>query len=157
MKKYFKSTNKKDLVKEFKQLAKQLHPDNGGDAESFKEMQAEFDKLLKTLPETENAQQGTERKAADIPQEMAEVIKKVAHLDGIEIEICGSWVWVSGNTYPVKNAIKAAGFKFSSGKKAWYWHNENYQRKSRKKYSMDDIRIMHGSFAVEKEKVYAIA
>lgn len=156
MKKYFKSTNKKDLVKEFKQLAKQLHPDNGGDAEEFKAMQAEFDKLLKTLPETDGAQ-AQERKAADIPQELAEAIKKVAHLDGIEIEICGSWVWVSGNTYPVKDSIKAAGFKFSHNKKAWYWHGEDYIRKSRKSYSMDAIRDMHGSLAVEKEKIYAIA
>lgn len=129
MNKYFQSENKKDLVKEFKKLAKKFHPDNGGNEADFKAMSAEFEKLLKSLPETGASE--TERKTADITEEMAEVIKKVAHLDGIEIEICGSWLWVSGNTYQVKDIIKASGFKFSGNKKMWYWHSDDYIRKSR--------------------------
>ena len=38
-----------ELRKEFHRLAKELHPDNGGNAEDFKAMKAEFEKALETV------------------------------------------------------------------------------------------------------------
>ena len=38
-----------ELRKEFHKLAKQLHPDNGGNAEDFKAMKAEFEKAWETV------------------------------------------------------------------------------------------------------------
>ena len=117
--KYFKSACKADLVKEFKRLAKALHPDNGGDAEAFKEMSAEF--------------------------------------DGVELEICGSWLWASGCTYPFRAELKNAGFRFSSNKKMWYWHDGEYRRHSKKNLAMDEIRDRHGSVPIQKELRAVIA
>lgn len=148
MKKYFeKIKNKKELVKAFRLLAKKLHPDGGGDAEKFKAMKAEFDRLLKILPDdgTETVQ-GAQK--TDIPADLAAMLGKVIHLGGVEIEICGSWIWVSGNTYPSKDTLKAAGFRFSGNKKAWYWHNGEYHQRG-KKMSMDEIRERHGSQTVQ--------
>ena len=34
-----------DLIKAYKEAAKSLHPDNGGSAEAFKQMQQEFSKM----------------------------------------------------------------------------------------------------------------
>lgn len=159
MKKYFEDIkNKKELVKAFRQLEKKLHPDAGGDPEEFKAMKAEFDRLLGILPDgpeeaQEKAAEGFKR---DIPADLAAVLEKVIHLDGIEVEICGSWIWVSGNTYPVKDQIKAAGFRFSSNKKAWYWHDGEYRRRGRK-MSMDEIRERHGSQEVKTSSKAAIA
>lgn len=158
--KYFKSICKAGLVKEFKKLAKALHPDNGGDAEAFKEMNAEFEKLLHTLPDESPTQENTEqaqKKAQDIPAEMAELIRRVAGFDGVELEICGSWLWASGCTYPFRSELKAAGFRFSSNKKMWYWHDGEYHRHGKKNLDMDEIRDRHGSVSVPKESRIAIA
>lgn len=38
----------------------------------------------------------------------------------IEIELVGSWIWVSGNTYPVKEQLKEAGIFWAGKKKKWY-------------------------------------
>jgi hypothetical protein len=40
--------------------------------------------------------------------------------EGIEIDIIGSWIWLKGNTYNVKEQIKELGFKWSKNNKAWY-------------------------------------
>lgn len=152
---YFENIkNKKELLKAYHQAAKKLHPDNSGNAEEFKKMKEAFDRLLKTLPD-----EGVtgENKKAEIPPEMSAVLEKIIHLDGIDIEICGSWIWVSGSTYPVKDTIKAAGFKFSGNKKMWYWHAGEYHRRSRKSLDMDEIRDRHGSVSIQKKEKIAIA
>lgn len=159
MKKFFDGIKtKKELVKAFRLLAKRLHPDAGGDAEGFKAMKAEFDRLLKILPDdsVEAQEKATEGLKRDIPADLAIVLEKVIHLGGIEIEICGSWIWVSGNTYPVKDQIKAAGFKFSNNKKMWYWHAGEYHRRGRK-MSIEEIRELHGSQEVKTSSRMAIA
>lgn len=43
---------------------------------------------------------------------------------GLEIEICGSWVWVSSNTKLYREVLKAAGYKWAP-KMCWYFHPSN--------------------------------
>ena len=70
-----------------------------------------------------------------------------AHLPGIKAEICGTWVWVTGSTKPVKDSLKAMGFHWAPRKRAWYWHAGKYRRRHRTEFSMNEIRFMHGSTA----------
>ena len=61
-------------------------------------------------------------------------------------ELCGSWVWCSGETKKHKEALKGAGFHWSQNKKKWYWHHEEPGRKWRRgNTSMADIRRKYGS------------
>ncbi len=83
--------------------------------------------------------------------EYMEVIQKIIAFSGIVIELCGSWVWVSGNTYEYKNAFKAAGFRWASKKKMWYWRSEADATTSRGKMSMQEIRQKYGSEILETE------
>lgn len=70
--------------------------------------------------------------------------------NGIKIEICGSWIWVSGNTYPNKCKLKDTGFKYSKNKGMWYWHNGNgYRKHGRRELSIDKIRSVFGSKELE--------
>lgn len=47
---YFQGiTDKDDLKKEYRNLARKLHPDFGGDVEEFKAMKAQYESLTKTL------------------------------------------------------------------------------------------------------------
>lgn len=82
---------------------------------------------------------------------LREVLQKIINFDGIEILICGQWIWVSGNTYSYKKELKEIGFKWASQKKMWYWKSEAYQKKSHKTLSMDEIRNYYGGTKVQTE------
>lgn len=71
-------------------------------------------------------------------------LRAVADL-GLTIEMCGTWVWVSGDTRPHKEMLKAAGYKWAPKKMMWYYHSGERKSFSRGKFSIDDIRTMHGS------------
>ena len=65
-------------------------------------------------------------------------------------EQSGCWIWVTGNTYGAKDALKAAGFKWCNNKKAWSWHaGERYYKKSKRKLSMEELRNLYGSEEVK--------
>ena len=68
---------------------------------------------------------------------------------GLTIEICGSWVWVSGDTKPCKEILKENGFKWASKKLMWYFRPDDYKSKGKGKHSIDEIREKYGS-----ERVY---
>jgi len=72
---------------------------------------------------------------------------------GLEIEICGAWIWLHGDTKPHKEIIKNAGFMWAPKKKLWYFRPADYKSRGRGKFSMDEIRATHGSQKVsEKER-----
>ena len=74
-----------------------------------------------------------------------EAINAVISLDGVIVEVCGIWVWLSGNTRPMKDSIKAAGYKWAGKNKKWYFRTTDYKSRGRGNYTMDDIRAAHGS------------
>lgn len=77
-----------------------------------------------------------------------DALNALAGLDGLDIEICGSWVWVGGNTKTHKDALKAAGYRWGRQKAKWYFRPEGYKRRHRgKAWTMDQIREYHGSQA----------
>lgn len=67
---------------------------------------------------------------------------------GLTIEICGSWIGVSGDTRTHKDILKAAGYKFAPKKVMWSFCGGK-RSTSRGKFSMDDIRERHGSVTVK--------
>ncbi len=53
--------------------------------------------------------------------EKAAPVKELAALpDDCKREVKGSCTWISGNTRPIKEDLKAAGFRWSKKKSAWY-------------------------------------
>jgi len=84
-------------------------------------------------------------------EHIAEIIDKIKHLDGIKPEICGNWLWVSGDTKQHANTLKSVGLKFASKKVKWYWRPEGYKRKSHGRVmSMGHIRAKYGSKDIEE-------
>ena len=142
---YFSNARNLDDVKKlFKQYARELHPDNGGDPEAFKPMMEDYRAAFNRAKSGLTPEQAA---AVETPEEFADVINAVINLDGVNIEICGAWVWVSGNTYPVKETLKTAGYRFASRKKMWYYHADGW-RKHGKTCNMDKIRELHGSISI---------
>lgn len=148
--KYFHNINTlEELRTAYRALLKKFHPDNGGSEEATKEINLEYEKLFRFLKNRSGADQKTKYDTRE-DENLREVLQQIINLN-VNIEICGSWIWVSGNTYPVKESLKAAGFKFSKNKKAWYWHSGEYTRRG-KKVSLDYIRNKYGSETVKESR-----
>lgn len=156
MKKYFKDvTTLDELRKQYRDLLKKYHPDNGGSEDDCKSINVEYDELFKCL---KNKASETVEKEYDVEFDsmIKEVLSRIIHLD-ITIEIIGTWVWVSGNTYVVRDELKEAGFKFSRNKRMWYWNDGTYAKKSYKSLKIDEIKDLYGCTEVKVKKVNRIA
>lgn len=74
--------------------------------------------------------------------ELGKEIKKLS--DDIEVELCGKWIWVDGNTKPVKEELKKLGLRWASKKEKWYFAGVK-SKWSRGGCTMNAIRELHGS------------
>ncbi len=160
---YFKNVQTLDeLRKQYKDLLKKYHPDNGGSEDITKAINVEYEKLFKILKDNHSRQSTANNKTSDKQSSydsmkydfaedelLREMLQKVIYLSDITIEIIGAWLWISGNTYHHRKELKELGFKFASQKKCWFWHSESFRKKSHRQLSMDDIRNYYGSTEVE--------
>ena len=131
-----------EIVKQaYRLAAKKYHPDvNPAGEEMMKIINDAFD-TLKDYTGSIEAGQGD----SEYPEALNDALRAVVGLAGLHIEICGAWVWVSGDTYAYKALLKENGYRFASKKKAWHFRPDNWKSTSRGKSSMDDIRTKYGS------------
>ena len=140
-----------DLKREYRRAAMQHHPDRGGDAETMKAVNAEYERVFGALKRQQNTQAaedatGKARATTETAADFIQIIDQLLKLDGLEIELCGRWLWIGGETRKHKEALKAAGCRWSSTKKLWSWHfAEDGARWHRGRYSMEQIRGKYGS------------
>ena len=152
MRTFFTATNYVDLRTEYKKLALLHHPDRGGDTATMQDINNEYERLSKVLiNKTEFTQQRKDFEM-NASEGIMEKVNMIVTLPDVFIEICGSWIWVTGNTRAVKDELKAAEFRFSSNKLAWYYHLDGYRKRNGKKFGLDEIRNMWGSEFVGKRE-----
>lgn len=154
--KYFKAQNVNELKNEYRKLAFKLYPDMGGNAKKFAEMRSEYEELFKVLKDKAH-EEDPEKNAAwtsdDLDDGYADIIEVLIHLQGIDIELCGAWLWISGDTKAVKDQLKAAGCYWASKKQMWYWRPSDYScRGNRTHHSMNYIRTKYGSQKIVASK-----
>lgn len=76
-------------------------------------------------------------------------------VDGANIEICGSWLWVTFEGKPnaaTRETLKAQGFRWAPKKARWYFREEpeeGSKRRYGKSVDMNKIRMKYGSVTVE--------
>ena len=144
---YFHFCHTVEVLKtEYRRLVLLYHPDRGGDDAVMKSINAEYTERLQWIqahPWSEETEAQDAKHGAD--DGFREILNKIIGLEGIEIEICGTWLWITGNTKPAKEILKAAGFKWAAKKLAWYWHSGEYKKRAKKHYTMEEIRELHGS------------
>lgn len=154
--KYFNNIHDlEELRKEYKRLVKLNHPDNGGNEDAIKEINAEYEKAFETLKnaDTTNNSRNANRYSKEVDQDIRDAINRIIHLDNLVIEIIGSWVWVSGSyTYQYRKELKEAGYKFSGNRKSWYWHSDEEKKRGASKRTMDELKTYYGCQEVEQEK-----
>ena len=144
-----------DVKQVYRKLASANHPDKGGSTETMQLINTAFSELCRyfELNATLDINQETETNHS-FDFSFVDTLKT---LHGVVIEVCGYWVWLSGNTYPHKETISNLGFKFSGAKKSWYWSptidTSKYKRGSK---SMKNIRQEFGSKIIKTESQAAI-
>ena len=139
----------------FREAAMKYHPDHGGDAELMKLVNAAYDLLKKcTWTPYEARAAGRETPLTETIQAVWDQVK---HFPGINGEVIGSWLWISGDTKQYKEQLKNAGFKWSKNKVAWYFHTGGYRKRSKHDWSMDHLRNIWGTSDLEPETADSIA
>lgn len=128
----------------YKQLAKQYHPDCGGDTATMQALNTEYAYACAKVLKGENFTAEEADEQIRLSEEYRKVIEQIVNLADITIEIVGQWIWVTGLTFPVRKQLKAAGLFFASKKVAWYYRAEEFKTKGGKK-TLDEIRSKYGS------------
>lgn len=140
----------------YHELAKQFHPDGAqGSEHKMKELNRQYKIAWERLKDVHFSQSEgktytAERKTKETADEFIEIIETIARFDGIEIELCGTWLWLAGNTYQYKEELKAAGCRWSGSKKKWYWTKDEYI-KTRHTLSESARRLKYGSEVIDTE------
>ena len=143
-----------ELVKAaYRRAAKKYHPDiNPAGVEMMKVINDAFETLREFSGSIDDDQH-----EEGYPEALNEALQAIIDLDGLEIEVCGAWVWVTGNTYEHKATLKEHGFRFAPKKKAWHYRPENWKSASRGNTTLDEIREKYGSQKPKKQQRDRIA
>ena len=142
---------KPETLEELKALYRKLaminHPDRGGNDESMKDVNNEYDFLFPKLKNIHMNKDGVkyEKDTFESVEFFKDLIAGLMKMDDIVVEVIGSFVWVSGDTLPYKNHLKDLKFLWHRDKSAWYLKPDNYKRYHSRNYSFNEIRDMYGS------------
>ena len=151
---YFNECQNLEEVKAtFKNLAKKFHPDlSGFDSTSImQEINKEYKFAIAQAAKfgfKKDGQKFTDQEVNDEilnAEQYQAAINAIIHLEGIDIELCGGWLWVSGNTFQHKGIFKANGFYFASKKIMWYFRSVQYATSNFKPMEIGQIRAKYGS------------
>lgn len=146
------------IKKRYRELAKKYHPDHNPNTDTNKIMaiinlqyeQQKGRKFTSTNHET-NKEYTQEFDPFDGYRELIDALLKIP---GITIELCGTWLWVTGVKKEDKEKqaiLKELKFTFSGKKCAWYWKPGTYRKKSKRELTIEEIRNLYGSNRVQRE------
>jgi len=141
-----------DIKKSYREKARIYHPDrNPSGADMMKLINAAYEVLknTQTLTVDENAT------LAEYPEILNKVLNEINTLDSLVIEVCGLWVWVTGNTKIHKDTLKEQGFKWAKNKASWFYRPETAKSRNRyKPWDMEQIRDAYGSIKTNVKTQY---
>jgi len=135
-----------ELKAQYRAWTKRLHPDCGGSDADMKALNLEYERFFEILKNKHNATADQQHQTTENASDFMDIIDHLIRMEGIQVELCGSWLWITGNTYQNRDNLKACGCRWSSSKKKWYWRpaETGYQGKHKAK-TMEEIRERYGS------------
>jgi hypothetical protein len=109
------------LKKQYIKLSKKYHPDAGGTTIQFQQLQNEYNILLNKILNNSQLNQSQKQNEKDLDLAIREIVDNLVNIDGLNVELIGKWLWISGNTYPVKTILKQAGLTFIKKEGNPFW------------------------------------
>ena len=144
-----------ELKQKYKKLAMQMHPDRGGDEEEMKVLNNEYDELFKKLKNTHKNKEGEfyTKETEETAEEWKEILEKLFSLNmvNVDIEVVGSFLWVTGETKPYKDDLKALGLKWARKKESWYLYPKGYKKYGKKNFKLEEKREKYSSQKVKNK------
>lgn len=139
--------------KAYRKAARKYHPDvNPAGEQMMKLINAAFDLLKNTIGDAGLKQ--PIRSHENFCGKINDALNAIIRLPNIEIEVCGSWVWVGGNTKPHKEVLKGAGYIWHGKKRSWYFRASDYRsRRKAGTKGMSYIREKYGSIKPKLDHV----
>ncbi|MBQ6175392.1 MAG: DnaJ domain-containing protein [Clostridia bacterium] len=147
MTKYFDHcTSVEELKKAYHKAAMQYHPDHGGSDETMKEVNRQYEQAAERLAGDSKPGQkvNTDYSVFDADA-FRRAVEVAAHYPDIVLELVGRWLWATGNTYPCRDELKAAGYRWSHSHKAWYYRDDSDICTKGGKKTLDEIKAKYGS------------
>lgn len=150
------------LKAQYRKLAGKHHPDVGGNTQDMQEINSEYEKLFEKY---KDIHAGVDRetgkrtvyesanKTSEVASDFIWIVNELFKLPGLEIELCGRWLWIGGSTMEHRVKLKELGCVWSAKKKLWSWHypeDSVIRYKGRKAWDMGKIRDYFGSEKVGK-------
>lgn len=140
-----------EVKAEYRRLAMLHHPDRGGDTATMQEVNAQYHAALKrmdgqTTTGTDNKPH-TYRYDQQRESEIAAALAKILRIKmDATVALIGNWIWITGDTKPVKEQLKALGCCWHAKRVAWYWRPEEqkYQHRYNSKVDLGGLAAMYG-------------
>jgi len=154
MQNYFSTCSTLQEVKDlYRTLAKENHPDKGGNLQTMQEINNQYTKAINTIAK------GGKFTAAEAEAEIlnAEQYKNIVEIllqrTDIDIELCGCWLWVTPKDanifWELWPDMKKAGLFFAKVKRKFYFRGIEYATGNKgKSLDMAKIRTKYGSQAI---------
>lgn len=153
------ATTVEEIKARYRRLAMSHHPDRGGDAEIMKALNREYHEALRRCHGTTTAgSEGADHTYyynQDIEQAVMDKLADLLHLNlpNIRVMLVGTWLWIDGDTKPVKQHIKDLAFRWHHNRGKWYWHAGRYRRgQSRGEFSEIAGKYGYREFSSEKRR-----
>lgn len=135
----------------FKILARKYHPDLGGDTETMQQVNNYYHQALMRVQYHNNGDAHYYRYDDVAEHSVADKLYDILSLvnDDIVVELVGQWIWISGETTPIKEKLKENGCRWSGKRKMWYW-TASKGKKWGSKLSYNEIKQKYGSEIARK-------
>ena len=158
---YFRNVNTiQELKKQYRDLVMQYHPDlNKEDTTSIMQaINSEYNDIFNKVKNSFRNSEGTiyEKENNENIEDFKDIINKIVTFKDCKIEIIGNWIWVSGNTKYYKEILKSLKFNWIKNKEAWTYHQEKYFKKSKKEFTLQELRNSFITVNVETEETKKI-
>lgn len=144
--------DRKSLKSLYRKLCFENHPDRGGEVENMKIINCLYEEYFKKLKDVDfNGNETEEETKFETPEFFASIISELVKLQGIKIELIGSWLWLSGSTFFHKDKLKELSCFWSKSKKLWYWNGDDEKRNIRTHSKFEDLKDRFGCVNIKTE------
>lgn len=145
------NVTKDEVAKAYKKLSLKYHPArNSTGVEMMKVINSAYD-FLKGL-NFDSFKHTAPESAYNYCEKLETVIAEVKKMEGVVIEVCGNWIWLSGETRNFKDQVKSLGFFWAGKKQKWYFRPSEHKSSPHKAWDMDEIRSKYGSEVIKNEE-----
>jgi hypothetical protein len=136
----------------YRNLAREYHPDLGGNEEMMKEINRQYHDKLSSLSgtETDGKTYNYKQKTED---ELIKVIEKIIHLKDVEVSLIGYWIWILGDTKQHKDYLKSLCCIWHNKRKCWYYKPKGWGTGRSYGGSLEELARKYGCEKFSKQQV----